>query len=77
MSQPAHGGTVVGTRGGSRLTARETEVMDLIAVGRSNGDIARTLFVTEKTVKNHVNRIYAKLNAASRKAAIALWRDDS
>ncbi|MFI0351304.1 response regulator transcription factor [Actinomadura sp. 9N407] len=56
------------------LSAREAEVMDLIATGRSNGEIARQLFLSEKTVKNHVNRIYAKLGVTSRATAIALWR---
>lgn len=56
------------------LSARESEVMDLIASGRSNGEIARELFLSEKTVKNHVNRIYAKLGVTSRTAAIALWQ---
>jgi DNA-binding CsgD family transcriptional regulator len=56
------------------LSARESEVMDLIASGRSNGEIARELFLSEKTVKNHVNRIYAKLEVSSRGAAITLWQ---
>jgi DNA-binding CsgD family transcriptional regulator len=56
------------------LSARESEVMDLIASGRSNGEIARELFLSEKTVKNHVNRIYAKLEVSSRMAAINLWQ---
>ena len=56
------------------LSARESEVMDLIASGRSNGEIARDLFLSEKTVKNHVNRIYAKLEVGSRAAAITLWQ---
>jgi DNA-binding NarL/FixJ family response regulator len=56
------------------LSARESEVMDLIASGRSNGEIARQLFLSEKTVKNHVNRIYAKLQVSSRMAAISLWQ---
>lgn len=67
-----------GVRDASRtslgLSARESEVMDLIATGRSNGEIARQLFLSEKTVKNHVNRIYAKLGVSSRATAIALWR---
>ncbi|MFI6517203.1 response regulator [Spirillospora sp. NPDC050679] len=61
----------VGERFG--LSARETEVMSLIVQGRSNGEIAERLFLAEKTVKNHVNRIYAKLGVTSRAAAIALW----
>lgn len=55
------------------LSIREAQVMELIAQGRSNTDIARELFLSEKTVKNHVNRIYAKLGAESRGAAIARW----
>jgi DNA-binding NarL/FixJ family response regulator len=55
------------------LSRRETEVMELIATGRSNGEIAQHLFLSEKTVKNHVNRIYAKLGADSRVTAIGLW----
>jgi DNA-binding NarL/FixJ family response regulator len=55
------------------LSRRETEVMELIATGRSNGQIAQHLFLSEKTVKNHVNRIYAKLGVDSRVTAIGLW----
>ena len=47
--------------------------MTLIAAGRSNGEIAAQLVLAEKTVKNHVNRIYAKLGADSRAAAISRW----
>jgi DNA-binding CsgD family transcriptional regulator len=56
------------------LSVREAEVMGLIASGQTNGEIAARLFLAEKTVKNHVRRIYAKLGVASRTAAIALWR---
>jgi Response regulator containing a CheY-like receiver domain and an HTH DNA-binding domain len=56
------------------LSKRETEVMELIADGCSNGEIAQRLFLSEKTVKNHVNRIYAKLGVDSRVTAIGLWR---
>ncbi|MGP4023808.1 LuxR C-terminal-related transcriptional regulator [Actinomadura sp. 3N407] len=55
------------------LSTREADVMRLIARGRSNGQIAQHLFLAEKTVKNHVNRIYAKLGVTSRAAAIAQW----
>ncbi|MEU4829559.1 helix-turn-helix transcriptional regulator [Streptosporangium sp. NPDC023615] len=63
-----------GTSVTAGLSRRETEVMELIATGRSNGQIAQHLFLSEKTVKNHVNRIYAKLGADSRGTAIDLWR---
>ena len=55
------------------LSAREAEIMALIAGGRTNGEIAAQLFLAEKTVKNHVNRIYSKLSVASRDAAISRW----
>jgi DNA-binding NarL/FixJ family response regulator len=49
--------------------------MSLIADGQTNGEIAARLFLAEKTVKNHVRRIYSKLGVGSRPAAIAYWRD--
>ena len=58
-----------------RLSAREAEVMSLIADGQTNGQIAARLFLAEKTVKNHDRRIYSKLGVGSRPAAIAYWRE--
>jgi len=55
------------------LSAREAQIMTLIAAGHSNGQIAERLVLAEKTVKNHVNRIYAKLGVGSRPAAISRW----
>jgi DNA-binding CsgD family transcriptional regulator len=63
-----------GTSESARLSAREAEVMSLIADGQTNGQIAARLFLAEKTVKNHVRRIYSKLGVGSRPAAIAYWR---
>ncbi|HLK02156.1 MAG TPA: helix-turn-helix transcriptional regulator [Streptosporangiaceae bacterium] len=63
-----------GTQPDHGLSVREAEVMSLIATGKTNGEIAARLFLAEKTVKNHVRRIYAKLGVGSRTAAIALWR---
>jgi DNA-binding NarL/FixJ family response regulator len=62
-------------RSGSRfgLTAREEEVMDLVAEGLGNADIAARCFLAEKTVKNHINRIFAKLGVRTRAEAITLW----
>ncbi|MGW1027616.1 response regulator transcription factor [Streptomyces sp. NPDC002577] len=57
----------------SGLSQREVEVMDLIASGMSNQQIAATCFISEKTVKNHINRIFTKLHAGSRSEAIAIW----
>ncbi|WP_214104974.1 helix-turn-helix domain-containing protein [Acrocarpospora catenulata] len=67
----------VDDRTGTSLSKREVEVMDLIATGHSNGEIAQRLFLSEKTVKNHVNRIYSKLGVDSRVTAIDLWLADS
>lgn len=55
------------------LSSREAQVMGMIAAGHTNGQIAASLVLTEKTVKNHVNRLYAKLGAGCRADAIALW----
>jgi len=54
----------------SDLTPREAEVLRLIAAGQSNREIARTLFVSEATVKTHVNRIFAKTGARDRAQAL-------
>lgn len=56
------------------LTGREVEVLELIARGRSNSEIARSLFVSPKTVKNHVSNILTKLSC-TRAEAIARARD--
>jgi DNA-binding NarL/FixJ family response regulator len=53
------------------LTEREAEVLRLIAAGRSNAEIGRELFVSEATVKTHVNRIFAKTGSRDRPQAIA------
>ena len=55
------------------LTAREREVLNLLARGLSNRDIAEELVITNKTVKNHLSRIYEKIGVHSRAEAIALW----
>ena len=47
--------------------------MDLIASGMNNRQIAATCFISEKTVKNHINRIFAKLHSSTRSEAIAHW----
>ena len=53
------------------LTARELEVLRLVATGRTNRQIARTLVVSEHTVARHVQNIFAKLRVSSRAAATA------
>ncbi|QVQ53768.1 response regulator transcription factor [Spiractinospora alimapuensis] len=58
-----------------RLTRREREVMELMARGLTNGAIAKELTLSEKTVKNHVNHMYAKLGVTKRPEAIARWNE--
>lgn len=57
------------------LSAREREVLAILADGRSNSEIARQLFVSEKTVRNHVTNIFAKLDINDRAGAVACARD--
>ena len=52
------------------LTPRESDVLRLIAEGKSNREIARALYVSEATVKTHVNRIFAKTGSRDRAQAI-------
>ncbi len=54
----------------SDLTPREAEVLRLIAAGQSNREIARSLYVSEATVKTHVNRIFAKTGSRDRAQAM-------
>jgi DNA-binding NarL/FixJ family response regulator len=56
---------------GAPLTERETEVLRLMADSLPNRAIARRLFVTEATVKTHVNNIFGKLGVGDRAAAVA------
>ena len=57
--------------GPNTLTAREVEVLEALANGASTCDVARSLFISHKTVKNHLAHIYAKLGASSRTQAVA------
>jgi DNA-binding NarL/FixJ family response regulator len=57
------------------LTQRETEILALIARGRTNTEIAAELFLSIHTVKTHVNRIFAKTASRDRAAAICYARD--
>jgi DNA-binding NarL/FixJ family response regulator len=58
-----------------QLTAREREVLDLLAAGRSNPQIAQALFLSPKTVRNNVSNIFAKLQVADRAEAIVRARN--
>jgi DNA-binding NarL/FixJ family response regulator len=57
------------------LTSREREILDLIAEGRTNAEIAARLFVSPNTVRNHISHIFAKLQVADRAEAIVRARE--
>lgn len=58
------------------LSEREREVLGLLAQGRSNGDIADALFISENTVRNHLANTYAKIGVATAREAVAwAWRN--
>jgi DNA-binding NarL/FixJ family response regulator len=59
---------------GTGLTPRELEILGLIVEGRANREIAEALFVSPRTVENHVTSILAKLGVPSRTAAVATAR---
>jgi DNA-binding NarL/FixJ family response regulator len=56
------------------LSSREIQVLELVAAGRSNTDVAADLFVSETTVKSHLAHIYSKLGVTSRTAAVSTAR---
>jgi DNA-binding NarL/FixJ family response regulator len=57
------------------LTGREQEILELVARGLTNPAIASRLFLSEKTVRNHVSNVFAKLHVTDRAAAVARGRD--
>lgn len=56
---------------GPALTAREIEILELLAKGAGNREIAKALFITEATVKTHLNHVYGKLGVDTRTAAVS------
>ena len=63
--------TAVRTPAPSPLAARERQVLELVAKGTPNRDIARELFISEATVKTHLSHIFTKLGVTDRAAAVA------
>lgn len=66
---------VIRSHANELLTERETELMVLLARGLSNKEIADTLFVTENTVKKHLNNVYTKLHVTRRTQAVLKARE--
>lgn len=64
-------GRTIGRSAGLDLTAREAEVLTLVAQGKTNRTIANELYISEKTVASHLNHIFTKLGLTSRSAATA------
>ena len=71
----AAAGTPTADRPFPQLTEREAEILELIARGLSNADIARRLFLSEKTIRNNVSAIFGKLDVHDRAQAVARARD--
>ena len=57
-------------RGEERLTYREIEVLQMVCLGLSNHEIAEKMFLSEKTVKNHLTNIFRKINVNDRTQAV-------
>lgn len=75
QSAPSHSETSVTPPANDNfgLSKREVEVMSLVAEGMNNRQIADAFFLSEKTVKNHINRIFSKMNVSSRAEAVSVW----
>ena len=69
----AGGETGPASRDSWNMTNREHEIMELLADGRNNTAIAKELFISPSTLKNHITRIFDKLGVTSRSEAIVLW----
>ena len=63
---------IQGRDGGNALTQREREILQLLADGMSNADVAQRLFISQETVKSHVRHILVKLEADTRTQAVAI-----
>jgi DNA-binding NarL/FixJ family response regulator len=69
---PALAPSLLGVERESLLTAREREILQLLADGMSNAEVAKKLFISQETVKSHVRHILSKLEADTRTQAVAI-----
>lgn len=72
MSKRTSGEGFQDSTGATSLTPRELEVLQLLAQGKSNIDIARALYISDRTVQAHLTNIFAKLQVSSRLEAVLL-----
>lgn len=56
-----------------KLSSKETEILEMIALGRINKEIAHELKISEKTVRNYISRIFKKINVTNRTEAAGFW----
>jgi len=70
VRRPSSTMTTTNTATSHRITPRETEVLQMIADGHSTPEVAERLFISQKTVKNHLASIYQKLDARDRTQAV-------
>lgn len=59
------------------LTRREKEIIELLALGKTNKEIAKILFISSETVKSHIKNLFIKTNTCSRTALIAKYLSSS
>jgi DNA-binding CsgD family transcriptional regulator len=65
----------LGSRKGGLLTPREREILELVAEGRTNAEVARLLWISPGTVRKHLENAYGKLGCHTRTGAIAALLD--
>lgn len=58
---------------GTILSAKETQIMEMVSMGKSNKEIAKNLLISEKTVRNYISTIFRKLNVTNRTEAASYW----
>jgi DNA-binding NarL/FixJ family response regulator len=78
LSRPAGSASATRRRPLPRLTLRHRQLLDLLAAGHTNGQIARRLGLSEGTVRTHLQNLYRRLQVSSRtEAVIRALRDQS
>jgi DNA-binding NarL/FixJ family response regulator len=75
FNAPSSAASAVSRRAFPELTEREEEILSLVAQGKGNQEIAKELFVSLKTVRNHVSNIFLKLQVADRAQAVIRARE--